>query len=149
MRKYSKQTTRLVTETAGVYAEWVRPYIERCRSGGRLDWVYNILEGKAEQEDVIVRESRDLGRDEEGFVLLPDMNWDRRTVGSLRILGLVERRDLWSLRDLKKKDVAWLKEVHGKMVGAVEKMYGVDGDMLKVYVHCTSHSLLPSPGPES
>ena len=86
---------------------------------------------------MILRSSRDLGKDEEGFLLLPDMNWDRKTMGSLRILGLVERRDLWSLRDLRKRDVGWLEGMCEKIVKAVAGVYeGVEEDMLKVYVHC-------------
>ena len=129
---------RVVTEIPEVFKNMVRPFMERERGGGRLDWVFNIIEGRTEQEDIIVRESRDLGKDEEGFLLLPDMNWDRSTMGSLRILGLVERRDLWSLRDLRKKDVVWLKGVYRRVLRAVAKRYedkGVEEDMLKVYMH--------------
>lgn len=45
----------MVTETAEVYREVVRPYMERKREGGRLNWVFNIIEGKTEVEDVIFR----------------------------------------------------------------------------------------------
>ena len=110
--------------------------MQRKRQEGRLNWVYNILEGRTEQEDVILRKSMDLGKDREGFLLLPDMNWDRKTTGSLRILGLVERRDLWSLRDLRRRDVGWLRRMMEKIEESVEKTYGVDRDTLKLYVHC-------------
>ena len=136
IKKYSPQTVRVVTETPEIYVKYVRPYMQRKRKNGRLDWVYNITEGRKEQEDIILRDSRDLGRDLEGFLLLPDMNWDRKTKASLRILGLVERHDLWSLRDLKKSDVEWLKRVQNKIAEAVESMYGVEKDLLKLYVHC-------------
>ena len=110
--------------------------MQRKREEGRLNWVYNIIEGRTEQKDVILRESRALGQDREGFLLLPDMNWDRKTMGSLRILGLVERRDLWSLRDLTRADLPWLKSMQAKILDAVERLYGVESDMLKLYVHC-------------
>ncbi|MCJ1436543.1 hypothetical protein MMC27_005922 [Xylographa pallens] len=135
IKKYSPQTVRVVTETPEIYAKYVRPYMQRKREKGRLDWVYNITEGRKEQTDIILRESRDLGKDPEGFLLLPDMNWDRKTMASLRILGLVERHDLWSLRDLKQSDVNWLKKVQEKIMEAVERIYGVEKDLLKLYVH--------------
>jgi m7GpppX diphosphatase len=139
IKKYSPQSVRMVTETSAIYAQSVRPYMERKRSGGRIDWVFNIIEGRTEQEDIILRSSRDFGNDVEGFLLLPDMNWDRKTIGSLRMLGLVERRDLWSLRDLKKRDVPWLKVMQGKVLEAVSATYqGVERDMLKIYLHCLS-----------
>ena len=42
--------------------------------------------------------------------MLPDLNWDRKTMESLHLLGLVERSDIWSLRDLKKKHICWLMD---------------------------------------
>jgi m7GpppX diphosphatase len=139
IKKYSPQKIRMVTETPHIYRTHIKPYMEQQRSQGRLQWVYNILDGHAEQEDIILRQSRDLGKDPEGFLLLPDMNWDRVTMGSLRILGLVERRDLMSLRDLTKKDVPWLRVMLQRILTGVEEVYadqGVQRDELKVYVHC-------------
>lgn len=138
IRKYSPQHTRMVTETPQIYEDHVKPYIQKKRDEGRLNWVFNILEGRSEQADVLLR---DLGQDaypEEGFLLLPDLNWDRKTVTSLHLLGLVERRDIWSLRDLQKSHVEWLKHMREKILDATVKLYGdVERDMLKLYVHCT------------
>lgn len=101
------------------------------RDEGRLNWVFNILEGRTEQEDVFYRE-----HGPEGFLILPDLNWDRKTLSSLHVLGLVERRDLWSVRDLRKKDVTWLKHVRGKLLDATVKLYPqLERDQLKLYVH--------------
>ena len=119
--------------------------MQRKREQGRLNWVYNIIEGRTEQEDVILRESKELGQDREGFLLLPDMNWDRKTMGSLRILGLAERRDLWSLRDLTREDLPWLRSMQVKILAAVERLYGVESDMLKLYVHCKCLALCKTP----
>jgi len=136
IKKYSPQITRVVTETPSIYRTYVRPYIQRKLEEGRLDWVYNIIEGRMEQEDIILRQSTDLGQDREGFLLVPDMNWDRKTMTSLRILGLVERRDLWSLRDLRRGDVNWLRRTTEKIEESIEKKYRVERDTLKLYVHC-------------
>ena len=131
----------MVTETPTIYAERVRPYMQRKREEGRLNWVFNIIDGRKEQEDIIVRQSKELGKDEEGFLILPDMNWDRREVEGMRLLCLVERRDVWSLRDLHKRDVEWLKRVKQGIVKAVIGLYGekgVEEDMLRLYAHCRS-----------
>jgi m7GpppX diphosphatase len=162
IKKYSPQRVRMVTETAATYAQHVQPHMRRKREHGRLNWVFNILEGRTEQEDVILREPSRRRRllhsmgeeggggaggsggkeeEEEGFILLPDLNWDRETVGGLHLLALVERRDLWSLRDLKKKHVPWLRHMREKILTATVSIYrdrGVEADMLKVYVHCKS-----------
>ncbi|TAQ91649.1 hypothetical protein B7494_g43 [Chlorociboria aeruginascens] len=135
IRKYSKQVMRMVIETPQIYKDKIRPYMQSKREEGRLNWVYNIIDGKTEVEDVIFRTPK--GRDgDEGFLLLPDMNWDRKTMEGLRLLGLAERNDIWSLRDLKKKHVRWLRHMRRKLLEATTKMYPeLEEDMLKLYVH--------------
>ncbi|KAH7394958.1 HIT-like domain-containing protein [Phaeosphaeria sp. MPI-PUGE-AT-0046c] len=131
INKYESQGLRIVTETPEIYARYVRPYMLRQREKGALNWVFNIIEGRTEQEDVMYRESGD-----EGFLLLPDLNWDRKTMGSLHLLGIVERRDIWSVRDLKKANVEWLKHMREKMLEATVGLYpGIEKDELKLYVH--------------
>ena len=133
VKKYSPQEVRMVTETPEIYAKHVQPYMQRMRDEGRLDWVFNIIEGRAEQEDIIFRETGA----EEGFLLAPDLNWDRKTLTSLHLLALVERKDIWSLRHLKKKHVNWLKHMREKVLDATIKFYtGLDKDQIKVYIHC-------------
>jgi m7GpppX diphosphatase len=134
VKKYEQQRLRVVTETPEIYAKYVRPYMQAQREKGALNWVFNIIEGRTEQEDVMYRESGD-----DGFLLLPDLNWDRKTMGSLHLLGLVERRDIWSVRDLKKSMVEWVKHMREKMIEATVKLYPeIEKDELKLYVHCES-----------
>lgn len=61
---------------------------------------------------------RDDRGDSRGFLLLPDLNWDRKGVEGLHLLAIVERRDLWSLRGLKRRDVPWLKGLRDEAVRA-------------------------------
>lgn len=136
--KYSRQGVRFVTETPETYRTAVRPYMERKRSGGRLNWVYNILEGKSEAEDVIYRTPYGLEGGLEGFLFLPDLNWDRTTIEAMHLLAIVERRDIWSLRDLRRRHVPWLRHMRAKILAAAVETYaskGVEEDQLKLYVH--------------
>jgi m7GpppX diphosphatase len=131
--KYSAQGVRTVTETPEIYKEYVRPFMQKKREEGRLNWVFNIIEGRTEQEDVIYREE---AGGEEGFLLLPDLNWDRKTISSLHLLGLVERRDIWSVRDLQKSHITWLKHMREKLLESTVKLYPqLDKDQLKLYMH--------------
>jgi m7GpppX diphosphatase len=135
--KYSPQQPRIVTEGPEIYATHVHPYMAAQRDEGRLNWVFNILDGLAEQEDVMYRESNS----ETGFVVTPDLNWDRKTMTALHVLALVERRDIWSLRDLKRGHVEWLKKMRRKILEAVIGLYkDVEEDQLKLYVHCKNSS---------
>lgn len=134
IKKYSFQQSRCVTETPEIYGKYVRPYMERCREEGRLNWVFNILDGKSEQENVLYRSQEADKKDD--FLLLPDLNWDRKTIGSLHLLALVARREIWSVRDLKRKDVSWLRHLRSTLATTVTKLHeGVESDMLKFYVH--------------
>ncbi|KAK5998428.1 m7GpppX diphosphatase [Cladobotryum mycophilum] len=135
IKKYSKQGVRFVTETPEIYRDYIRPYMQAKREQGRLNWVFNIIEGKKEVEDVIYRTKLGEAGDE-GFLLLPDLNWDRKTLDALHLLALVERRDIWSLRDLKKKHIPWLLHMKEKLVSAIVKTYpSIEADQLKLYVH--------------
>ncbi|KAF1839440.1 scavenger mRNA decapping enzyme [Decorospora gaudefroyi] len=131
IKKYEQQRLRVVTETPQIYSKYVRPYMHAQRAKGALNWVYNIIQGRTEQEDVMYRESGD-----EGFLLLPDLNWDRKTMGGLHLLGLVERTDVWSVRDLKRGMVGWVKHMRERMVEATVGLYPeIERDELKLYVH--------------
>ncbi|PYH47783.1 putative mRNA decapping hydrolase [Aspergillus saccharolyticus JOP 1030-1] len=144
IKKYSEQVVRMVTETPEIYHDHVRPYMSAKREEGRLNWVFNILEGRTEQEDVILRDEGHRGgagvageyHYDDAFLMLPDLNWDRKTMGSLHLLALVQRRDIWSLRDLKKKHVPWLKYLRQRLLEGTVKMYPeLEKDQLKLYVH--------------
>lgn len=137
IKKYSPQLVRIVTETPSIYKDHVRPFMQKKRDEGRLNWVFNILEGRTEQEDVMLRDPGQGTNPDDGFLLLPDLNWDRKTVTSLHLLGLVVRRDIWSLRDLNKGHVEWLKHMRNKIIDATVKLFTeIDRDMLKLYIHC-------------
>lgn len=136
VKKYSRQGVRFVTETPAIYRDHVRPFMQARREAGRLNWVFNIIEGRKEQEDVIYRTPFGEDPADEGFLLLPDLNWDRKTLDALHLLGIVERRDIWSLRDLRKRHVPWLRHMRAKFVEATTKVYpAVEEDQLKLYVH--------------
>lgn len=70
IRKYSQQRLRMVTETPEVYETKIKPYVESKRVEGRLNWVYNILEYKAEKERILYDDQDE----QEGFILLPDLS---------------------------------------------------------------------------
>lgn len=53
--KYERQEKILVRETPEMYARLVRPWIEG-QPAARINWVYNILEGKKEKENVLYRD---------------------------------------------------------------------------------------------
>ncbi|KAK9390832.1 HIT-like domain-containing protein [Lipomyces mesembrius] len=131
IEKYGKQRRRMVRETPELYRKILFPHIEKMR-GDRIQWVYNILSHKVEA-DRIVYENPD---PQEGFILLPDLKWDRTTMDSVYLVAIVHRRDIASIRDLNKSHIAWLKSVDSEIIQAATQKYSaISSTQLRVYVH--------------
>jgi len=60
-------------------------------------------------------------------------------MASLYISAIVRRRDITSIRDLKKKHVSWLKNLRRIIPEAIcEKYSDIEPDQIKIYAHCVS-----------
>lgn len=129
VRKYDQQELHYVRETPQMYQKYVVPYVETMK-GGRIQWVYNILFHGKELESVIYHD-----RSHEGFVLLPDMKWDRVNLENLYLCCIVNRKDISSLRDLNGSHIDWLRKVQLKVKSVAFEVYGIAPDQLKVFVH--------------
>jgi len=77
--------------------------------------VYNILEGKAEQ-DRVAYDNKDSAT---GFVLVPDMKWDGKDMDSLYLLAIARQRGILSIRELREGHIPMLKNIldQGKVCG--------------------------------
>ncbi|KAG0258317.1 hypothetical protein DFQ27_004693 [Actinomortierella ambigua] len=129
--KYSKQERKMVTETAEIYRARVLPWIEN-QPKSRIQWVYNILNGSKEQDDILFRDNDP----DTGFIVLPDSKWDRKTLSSLYLLAISMRSDVRSMRDLTTKHLPMLKNIREKALKMVpEKFPGVASDEVRLFVH--------------
>ncbi|PIK48017.1 putative m7GpppX diphosphatase isoform X1 [Apostichopus japonicus] len=77
INKYKSQVLHLVTESYKDYQNITLPYLNE--QDFSIQWVYNILEKKAESEHIIYEDPDP----EVGFVLLPDMKWDGQKIDAL------------------------------------------------------------------
>lgn len=132
IRKYSQQRMHLYTETPQIYRSVVKPYIEENR-GRRIQWVVNILEHRAEEESILY-EDQDQGT---GFVVIPNMNWDKKTMVQLYLLAIVRRRDIASLRDLNPSHISFLKTIREKIFETAKTLYGIEREDIRLFIHCT------------
>ncbi|KAF9212196.1 hypothetical protein CPC16_002218 [Podila verticillata] len=129
--KYSRQDRKMITETAQIYRNAVLPWIE-SQPKSRIQWVYNILDGLKETENILFRHSDP----ETGFIVLPDSKWDKRTLSSLYLLVISQRADIRSLRDLRTEHLPLLKTIRDKILALVpEKFPGVAEDEVRMFVH--------------
>lgn len=142
IRKYSRQSLRMVTETAETYKIHVEPFIKEKwgPNTGRINWVYNILEHKKESERIVFENPDPV----EGFILLPDLKWDRKTMSALYLMAVTHRRDITSIRDLTKKHIPWLEKIRAQILAGTTGAYPeIEKDQLKLFIHCESCACRP------
>lgn len=130
IRKYASQAHHLVKESQEDYESIVKPFIE-TQKGERIQWVYNILFHGKESESFVYHE-KDA---ESGFVLLPDMKWDRQTIEAMYLITIVNRTDISSVRDLNGSHVEYLESLRAKIKLVTSEKYGLPGDQLRLFVH--------------
>ncbi|XP_022700916.1 m7GpppX diphosphatase-like [Varroa jacobsoni] len=129
IEKYSRQELLLVTETAQLYKERVEPYLkDNCFS---VQWVYNILEHKAEQESVLYEDFSE----QVGFMLIRDMKWDMKQNEDLHCLIMVHDRKLRSLRDLRARHLPMLRNIRSKVFIYTKEKFDMGEDKLMLYFH--------------
>lgn len=127
--KFSAQPKHLLEETAQDYQTVTLPHLEREQLS--LEWLYNVLEHRKEQNRIVFEDPSD----ETGFILLPDLKWDGKTLEQLYLLALVRVRGIKSLRDLTGEHLPLLRNIKERGTEAIRERYGIGADTLRVYLH--------------
>lgn len=127
--KFSAQPKHLLEETARDYQTVTLPHLEREQLS--LEWLYNVLEHRKEQDRIVFEDPSD----ETGFILLPDLKWDGKTLEQLYLLALVRPRGIKSLRDLTGEHLPLLRNIKERGTEAIRERYGIAADKLRVYLH--------------
>lgn len=148
----------LVRETPELYQQALGPLAAEIRKDGRsMQWVYNILDHKKEVDRIVFEDpasfpssSSSTSSPTSGFMLVPDPKWKSHPnpsdtpkeewkhhpcTAGLACLAIVHDRDIGSLRDLRRKHVPLLKSVLEKGLKAIEEVYGVGREEVRVFVH--------------
>ena len=121
---------KMIVETPDVYRKEIVPILEK--ESTRLKWLYAILDGTAEQDDVLLSRRNPAG----GFVLVTNPSWNGRDPESLLCLAIVRDRTLRTLRDLRGRHLSLLREMRDACVVALtERCEGVAADDLLFYFH--------------
>ncbi|XP_047441196.1 m7GpppX diphosphatase [Mugil cephalus] len=129
VKKYQCQESYLMEETGDDYQSITLPYIQK--QGFSVQWVYNILEKKAETERIVYEDPDP----EVGFVLLPDFKWDQKQVDDLYLIAITHRRDIKSLRDLTSEHLPLLQNMFQKGKEIILQRYNLPASKLRVYLH--------------
>ncbi|XP_056591742.1 m7GpppX diphosphatase [Triplophysa dalaica] len=129
VKKYLRQEIFLVAESGEEYRSITLPYISK--QSFSVQWVYNILEKKAEADRIIYEDPDP----DTGFVLLPDFKWDQKQNEDLYLIAIIHRRDIKSLRDLTSEHLPLLTNIRSKGEDTIQKRFGVPSSKLRVYLH--------------
>ncbi|XP_063292677.1 m7GpppX diphosphatase [Pelobates fuscus] len=129
IKKYLHQDLYLIHETGEDYKTITLPFIEA--QSFSIQWVYNILDKKAESERII-HEDPD---PEHGFILIPDFKWNQKQVEDLYLIAICHPRGIKSLRDLTSDHLPLLRNILREGQEAILKRYGIHGNQLRIYLH--------------
>lgn len=128
--KFAAQPKYLLEESATDYQTVTLPHLEQEQLS--LEWLYNVLEHRKEQDRIVFEDPADDGT---GFILLPDLKWDGKTLEQLYLLALVHPRGIRSLRDLTAAHLPLLRNIRDRGTEAIRERYGIGPDKLRVYLH--------------
>ncbi|XP_030595475.1 m7GpppX diphosphatase [Archocentrus centrarchus] len=129
VKKYQRKESFLVEETEEDYKNITLPYIQK--QSFSVQWVYNILEKKAEAERIVYEDPDP----DAGFVLLPDFKWDQNQVDDLYLIAIVHQSNIKSLRDLTSEHILLLQNIFQKGKEAIFQRYNLPATKLRVYLH--------------
>lgn len=135
--KYSKHERRMIIETPQMYRDVTKPWISSIPAS-KTAWVRNILDGVSERESILHRDDDP----HTGFVLVPDLKWDRKTLGSLYLVAIARDANLTNLRCLTPAHIPLLKKIQSAGAQVATEKYGLapsskDGCMpsLRCFLH--------------
>lgn len=126
--KYSRQQTHLIREDPELYAAATKPFIDAVPSDA-VQWVYNILEGTSEAENVLSSHS--------SFLIVKDYKWsDETELTAMHLLGLVhDRVALKTVRDLRGEHLPMLKMMRAEGYSVASERFGIPGSQVRAYFH--------------
>ena len=115
---------KIIPETYQEYLEIISQ-----RDFSKEQWVYNILDGIAEQNKIIYRD--------EYIVIIPNYTWDCMDITKMYLLVFPNDKTLHTLRDLTKTNIDLLVHIKTKTLEVIKSMWGFDSNIIKMYLHYT------------
>ena len=102
-----------------------------------MKWIYNIIDGISEQEDIIYRDDK--------FLLIPNFTSSRliksnnsnvlSNAEKFHLLAIIIQKDIKSLRDLTAEHINLLQHILKNSLSTIKKIYNINEKHLKIYIH--------------
>jgi len=90
-------------------------------------WVYNILDGNAEQDKIIYKD--------ELCLVLPAYVWDGQNINKLHILCMPIDKFIRTIRELTKEHIPLLEHMKQSTLNIISEKYGLQECNLKIFFH--------------
>jgi len=92
-----------------------------------LGWIYNIIEGRTEQQNIISNCP--------DYLLIKNFTWTNDNIKNMQLLGIVKDKNIMSLRDLTLEHVPLLKRIRTDALEQIERVYGIGQDKVNMFFH--------------
>lgn len=90
-------------------------------------WIYNILDGIAEQDKIIYKDDQ--------IVIIPNYTWDENNNLKMYLLVFPIDKTLHTLRDLNNSHIKLLTHIKNKTLETIKLIYGLDSNIIKMFIH--------------
>jgi len=119
LKKYNK---RIMKESYEEYTELIKN-----RDQEKDRWIYNIIDGIAEQDQIKYRDS--------SVIVIPTYTWDSINIDKLHMLCLPTDKNLRTIRDLTLQNVELLEHMKMITLQQIKNEYGLNEENLKMFFH--------------
>jgi m7GpppX diphosphatase len=132
----SANTTTDFQRPANIYLveETYEDYLEILKTIPlkNYQWVYNIIDGLTEQEDIVYSDDK--------FILIPTYTWnyknkDKKNMDKIHILAIFKDKNLKTLRSLTGENADLLEYVMNKSLDEIERIYNIPKNRFRAYFH--------------
>jgi len=113
---------KIVKETYLEYLDFISK-----RDFKKEQWVYNILDGIAEQDKILYNDER--------IVVAQNYTWDGKDLSQMYLLAFPMDKKLYSIRDLDGLHIGLLELIKNKTLEIIKSSYGFESDLIKMYLH--------------
>lgn len=120
--KMASRERKLKRET---YLEYTQT-IEK-RDPAKDAWIYNILDGIAEQDAILHRDAQ--------CIVIPTYTWDTVNAAELHVLCLPTDKSLRSIRSLTAEHIPLLEHMMRETVQVIRDTYNIEEQYLKMFFH--------------
>lgn len=121
--------TKMKRTEKKIFRETYEEYLKSLqkRDPNKDKWIYNIIEGTSEQEQILHRD--DL------CIIIPTYMWDSVNIDKLHILCLPTDTTLRSIRSLTGQHIPLLEHMKKVTLETIKNKYGIDECYLKMFFH--------------